>query len=183
MALIAVGIKLTSKGPIIFSQKRIGKNGKVFTIYKFRTMYVGAHKDKDKFLDLNEADGPVFKIRDDPRFVGIGKFLARTGLDELPQLWNVIRGEMSLVGPRPLPVDERARLPLWQRERERTLPGITSSWVVNGHHNVSFKDWMRSDLDYIENQSLVDDLQILAKTFWMMVKLLIGWLVRIPGSS
>ncbi len=175
MVLIAVGIKLSSKGPVIFSQKRAGKNGRTFTLYKFRTMYVGAHKDKHKFLGDNEADGPVFKIRDDPRFVGIGKFLARTGLDELPQLFNVVKGDMALVGPRPLPIDEQERMPLWQRQRENALPGITSPWVINGHHSVSFKDWMKSDLDYIQKQNILTDLLVLGKTLVMMVKLLLNF--------
>lgn len=174
MVLIALAIKLTSKGPIIFSQKRAGKLGKVFTIYKFRTMYPGAEKDREKFKKLNEASGPVFKIKNDPRFVGIGKFLARTALDELPQLFNVIKGEMSLVGPRPLPVYEAKQLKPWQKKREKVLPGITSAWVVNGRHNLSFTEWINSDLEYIKKAKIGYDSKILLKTFWMMAKLVIA---------
>lgn len=172
LILIAVLIELTSRGPVIFSQKRIGKNGKVFTMYKFRTMYVGADRDQEKYRYLNEVGHPVFKIKNDPRFVGIGKFLAHTGLDELPQLFNVLAGDMSLVGPRPLPVEERKRLPVWQREREKVLPGITSAWVVNGRHELAFKEWMKSDLAYVQNHNFFVDCQILGNTFFMIIKLL-----------
>ena len=170
--VIAQMIKLSSKGPVIFKQKRLGKNGKVFTLYKFRTMVNNAEKLKKKYLKLNEADGPVFKIKNDPRFInGLGKFLARSGLDELPNIINVFKGKMSLVGPRPLPVNEAKKIPSkYKKIRESVLPGITSSWVVNGSHSLSFKKWMELDLDYIKNISLKTDLKIMVKTLLMVLK-------------
>ena len=136
----------------------------------FRTMYVGAERDQEKYRHLNEADGPVFKIKDDPRFVGIGKFLARTGLDELPQLINVIKGEMSLVGPRPLPVNEAKKLTSAQKVRELIKPGMTSSWVVKGAHSLTFRKWMKLDRIYVENASFLTDLSILLKTGEIVLK-------------
>ena len=176
MTVIALLVKLTSKGPVIFRQKRIGKNGKTFIMYKFRTMYVGAEKDRNKYKKLNEADGPAFKIRNDPRFVGIGRFLARTGLDELPQIYNILKGEMNFVGPRPLPVYEYKKLKPWQKKRQSVLPGITSPWVVNGKHRVSFDVWMKSDIEYIKKKNYLYDLLIMLKTFVMMLRLLINFL-------
>ena len=136
----------------------------------FRTMYEGADRNQKKYAHLNEADGPVFKIMDDPRFVGIGKFLARTGLDELPQLINVIRGEMSLVGPRPLPVSEAKKLTEAQKVRELVKPGMTSSWVISGAHSLSFAEWMKLDRIYVENASFLTDLSILIKTSEIVLK-------------
>lgn len=169
---VAIGIAFASSGPLIFKQKRVGKHGRVFKIYMFRTMYVGAERDQKKYKRLNEADGPVFKIKDDPRFVGIGKFLARTGLDELPQLINVIKGEMSLVDPRPLPLNEANKLTKTQKVRELINPGMTSSWVVKGSHNLSFKNWMMLDREYVENASLRKDVEILFKTALLVPKLI-----------
>ena len=171
MAVIALLGKLTSKGPVIFEQKRVGKNGEVFIMYKLRTMYVGAEKDRKKYKKLNESDGPVFKIKDDPRFVGIGRFLARTGLDELPQIINILKGEMSFVGPRPLPVYEYEKLKPWQKKRQQVLPGVTSSWVINGKHKISFDKWMKSDLEYVKNKSFIGDLRIVWKTIVLIVRL------------
>lgn len=163
-AIIAILIKLGSSGPAFFKQKRVGKDGGVFELIKFRTMSKGAESKLAKLKHLNEVDGPVFKIRDDPRFIGIGKFLARTGLDELPQLINVIKGEMSLVGPRPLPVSEAKKLTKTQKVRELVKPGMTSSWVISGAHNLKFREWMKLDKDYVENASLSKDFLILYKT-------------------
>ena len=173
MTVIGLLIEFTSKGSMIFTQKRIGKNGKVFMMYKFRTMYVGAEKDRNEYKKLNEADGPVFKIRKDPRFVGIGRFLARTGLDELPQLVNILKGEMNFVGPRPLPVYEYNKLKPWQKKRQLVLPGITSSWVINGKHKISFDKWMKSDLEYVKKKSFFYDIEILAKTFLMVLNIIL----------
>lgn len=163
-------LKLINNGPIFFFQKRVGKDGRVFNFIKFRTMRVTAEQERAKYMHLNEADGPVFKIRDDPRFVGIGKFLANTGLDELPQLINVIKGEMSLVGPRPLPVSEANKLTKAQKVRELVKPGITSSWVISGAHNLKFEEWMRLDKGYVENASFSKDLEILLKTAEIVLK-------------
>ena len=168
--VISIMIKLTSKGPIFFIQQRVGKDGKVFKMIMFRTMYEEAERDQVKYRHLNEADGPVFKIRDDPRFVGIGKFLAKTGLDELPQLINVIKDEMSLVGPRPLPAAEAKKLTRTQKVRELIKPGVTSSWVVSGAHNLKFEKWAQLDRDYVAQASLVTDVSILIRTSLLMLK-------------
>ena len=165
-------IKLASAGSVFFKQPRTGKAGKTFEIVMFRTMYPGAHQDQEKFVKQNEADGPVFKIRNDPRFVGVGKQLARSGLDELPQLINVIKGDMSLVGPRPLPINEAKKLTNDQRIRELVKPGMTSSWVSEGAHNLSFAKWMKLDRIYVENASLAIDITILTRTILLVFKLL-----------
>lgn len=173
LLLIGILIKLDSKGPIIFKQKRMGGDGKVFVIYKFRTMVKGAEKLKEKYRHLNEVDGPVFKIRNDPRFTKVGKFLSHTGLDELPQLINIIKGDMSLVGPRPLPINEERKIPKkWQNTRRKARPGIFSSWLVNGAHELSFKEWMEIDTIDIEKSSFHHDLMILLKTVHLELKLL-----------
>ena len=171
--ITAVLIKLTSKGSVFFTQKRIGKDGKIFTIFKFRTMKVGAEQERSRLLSKNQVDGPVFKIYDDPRYTKTGKILAHTGLDELPQLINVIKGEMSLVGPRPLPVSEARKLTKAQKVRELVKPGITSSWVVLGAHNLKFREWMELDRKYVENASFSKDLSILFKTVAMVLSLIL----------
>jgi len=141
-------------------------------------MKVGAENDQKKYAHLNEADGPVFKIRNDPRFVGIGKSLARTGLDELPQLINVIKGEMSLVGPRPLPVYEAKKLTNAQKARELVKPGMTSSWVISGAHSLSFAEWMKLDRIYVEKASLLGDLSILLKTSEIVFKQILNQVMK-----
>lgn len=162
--LFAILIELDSPGPVIFKQKRVGKNGKVFILYKFRTMIGDAENLQKKYLHLNEADGPVFKIKNDPRYTRLGKILSHTGLDELPQLFNVLKGEMSLVGPRPLPVIEEAKIPKrWRVKRREVKPGLASSWLVKGAHNLSFSQWMNSDLEDIKKSSLAYDLAIFLK--------------------
>ncbi len=170
--IIGFIIFFTDGWPVIFSQKRVGKDGKVFVMYKFRTMVRDAESLKRKYLKLNEVDGPVFKIKDDPRFVGVGKRLARSGLDELPQLWNVLKGEMSLVGPRPLPVDEAKSLTKEQRKRHLIRPGITSTWVVEGAHYLTFHQWNKKDHDYIQRANLRTDISVLVESLFLVVKLL-----------
>jgi len=160
-------------------QKRIGKDGEVFEMYKFRTMRVGAEKEKKKYLELNEVDGPVFKIINDPRFTKIGKFLAHTGLDELPQLYNVLGGEMAIVGPRPLPVKEESQIAEKYRYIRRTvLPGIISNWVLDGYHGMNFENWMRQDMRYIENRSFAGDLVLLIRSVGLFIRLLAKETVR-----
>lgn len=162
--LIAAAIKCTSKGPVLFSQKRSGLNGRHFNVHKFRTMVVNAEELKKTLMDANEVDGPVFKIKKDPRITGIGAFLRKTSLDELPQLFNVLKGEMSLVGPRPpLPV-EVEEYKLWQRRRLSMKPGLTCIWQVSGRNDVSFEQWMNMDLQYIDNWSFGLDLKLLLLT-------------------
>jgi exopolysaccharide biosynthesis polyprenyl glycosylphosphotransferase len=164
--LIALFIKLSSPGPVFFKQKRSGLNGAPFTLYKFRTMVTNAEQFKHELAAMNEMSGPVFKVTNDPRVTPIGKFLRKWSLDELPQLWNVLRGEMSLVGPRPLPVDEvRQFNDLAHRRRLSMKPGLTCLWQVSGRNQISdFKEWVRLDLEYIDNWSFWLDLKILLLT-------------------
>jgi lipopolysaccharide/colanic/teichoic acid biosynthesis glycosyltransferase len=164
MFATAIAIKATSPGPVLFQQWREGKGGKLFRIYKFRTMRVGADDEKQRLRALSEQDGPAFKIKNDPRLTGLGKYLRMTCIDELPQLLNVLKGDMSLVGPRPLPVDESLHCNRWQRRRLDVLPGMTCTWQVCGGREVSFDDWMRMDLQYLRQQGLVEDVRLLTKT-------------------
>ena len=168
---VGLMIKLDSHGSVIFRQKRVGKDGKIFVIYKFRTMIENAEKMQDKYRSLNEVDGPVFKIKDDPRYTKFGKFLSHTGLDELPQLLNIIKGEMSFVGPRPLPVDEEKYIPLrWRTIRRSTKPGITSSWLISGAHGLTFNQWLQHDVDDIAKSCLPFDLYKIWDTFLFMLR-------------
>jgi exopolysaccharide biosynthesis polyprenyl glycosylphosphotransferase len=164
--LIALAIKLTSPGPVFFRQQRSGLNGSPFTLYKFRTMVTNAEQFKHELEAMNEMSGPVFKVTNDPRVTPIGKFLRKYSLDELPQLYNVLRTEMSLVGPRPLPVDEVKRFEnLAHRRRLSVKPGLTCLWQISGRNQISdFRDWVRLDLEYIDNWSLWLDLKILVRT-------------------
>jgi exopolysaccharide biosynthesis polyprenyl glycosylphosphotransferase len=160
----AILIKLTSPGPILFRQERCGLNGRVFVMHKFRSMVDNAEQFRFEFEALNEMDGPVFKSSRDPRITWVGRFLRRFSIDELPQLYNVLRGDMSLVGPRPPLPQEVIRYERWQRRRLSMKPGITCLWQISGRNEVSFKDWMKLDLEYIDNWSLLLDLKILLKT-------------------
>jgi exopolysaccharide biosynthesis polyprenyl glycosylphosphotransferase len=164
--LIAIAIKLTSRGPVFFKQQRSGQNGKPFTLYKFRTMVTNAEQYRHELEAMNEMSGPVFKLTKDPRVTPIGKFLRKYSLDELPQFWNVLCGDMSLVGPRPLPVDEVKRFSdVAHRRRLSVKPGLTCLWQIGGRNKISdFKDWVRLDLEYIDNWSLWLDLKILLYT-------------------
>jgi exopolysaccharide biosynthesis polyprenyl glycosylphosphotransferase len=165
-ALVALAIKLTSPGPVLFRQQRSGQNGAPFSLYKFRTMVSNAEQFKHELEAMNEMTGPVFKVTNDPRVTRLGKFLRKYSLDELPQLWNVLRGEMSLVGPRPLPVDEVKRFnDLAHRRRLSVKPGLTCLWQIKGRNQISdFKDWVRLDLEYIDNWSFWLDVKILLLT-------------------
>jgi exopolysaccharide biosynthesis polyprenyl glycosylphosphotransferase len=164
--LIGLLIKLTSPGPVLFRQQRSGINGRPFTLYKFRTMVTNADQLKHELAAMNEMSGPVFKVSNDPRITRFGKLLRKYSLDELPQFFNVLRGEMSLVGPRPLPVDEVKRFnDLSHRRRLSVKPGLTCLWQISGRNNVSdFRDWVRLDLEYIDHWSLWLDLTILWRT-------------------
>jgi exopolysaccharide biosynthesis polyprenyl glycosylphosphotransferase len=163
-ALCAVLIKITSPGPVFFSQERMGLNGRRFFCHKFRTMVVDAEKRLAEVQHLNEVDGPVFKIKRDPRITRVGALLRKTSVDELPQLWNVLVGEMSLVGPRPPIPSEVEKYERWQRRRLSMRPGITCLWQISGRSDLDFDTWMRLDLRYIDNWSLTLDLIILLKT-------------------
>lgn len=164
LALTAVLVKLTSPGPVLFRQTRIGLDGRLFELVKFRTMHADAELRLPDVIDLNEASGPLFKIAEDPRVTRLGRLLRRTSLDELPQLWNVLRGEMSLVGPRPaLPAESMAWAPE-VRDRLRVKPGMTGMWQINGRSHTSFDDYVRLDLFYVDNWSLTTDLAVLLRT-------------------
>ncbi len=163
---VAIAIKLTTPGPVLFRQQRSGLSGAAFTLYKFRTMVTNAEQLQHELAAMNEMTGPVFKVTNDPRVTATGKFLRKYSLDELPQLWNVLRGEMSLVGPRPLPVDEVKRFDnLAHRRRLSVKPGLTCLWQISGRNQISnFKEWVRLDLEYIDNWSFWLDLKILIFT-------------------
>lgn len=162
--MIAVAIKLNSPGPVLYRQQRVGKDGRLFQLYKFRSMYRDAEQRRAALSALNEATGPLFKMRNDPRVTRVGRILRRTSLDELPQLLNVLRGEMSLVGPRPPLPSEVERYEEWQLGRLRAVPGMTGLWQVSGRSEVSFHDMVRLDLHYIRNWSLSLDIEILWRT-------------------
>ena len=167
---IAVAICLDSPGPVFFTQRRIGENGRIFRLWKFRSMYVDAESRKKGLLQRNEMNGAVFKIRNDPRVTRVGRFLRKTSLDELPQFWNILRGEMSLVGTRPPTPDEVERYEHWHRRRISIRPGLTGLWQVSGRNQVrDFDEIARLDIKYIENWSLWLDIKILFKTFQVIL--------------
>ncbi|MFQ5674959.1 MAG: sugar transferase [bacterium] len=162
-------IKVTSKGPILFTQVRSGLNGRKFKLYKFRTMIVGAEVKKRELEKANEMDGPVFKINKDPRITPVGRFLRKFSIDEIPQLFNVLRGDMSIVGPRPpLPVEVEL-YKMWQRRRLSLRPGLTCTWQVSGRNKIRFEKWMQMDLDYIDRWSLWLDFKILFRTVFVVL--------------
>lgn len=163
----AVLIKATSKGPVFFRQVREGKDGRQFGILKFRTMVVNAEALQERLRSESEQDGPAFKLTNDPRVTTVGHYLRKSCVDELPQLWNILKGEMSLVGPRPLPVEESLACTAWQRARLTVLPGLTCTWQAYGGRDVKFAQWMQMDLDYIERRSLKFDLKLIFDTAYM----------------
>jgi exopolysaccharide biosynthesis polyprenyl glycosylphosphotransferase len=164
-ACIALAIKLDSRGPVFFVQERIGLGRRKFRMIKFRTMEADAEQQQGEIEELNEVDGAAFKIKDDPRVTRVGRVLRKLSLDEMPQMWNVFRGDMSLVGPRPLPVRDVQRFDsAWQNRRFSVRPGLTCLWQINGRHEIDFDHWMELDLQYIDNWSLSLDFDILFKT-------------------
>jgi exopolysaccharide biosynthesis polyprenyl glycosylphosphotransferase len=165
LLLVSLLIKATSPGPVFFRQERLGLNKRRIKLLKFRTMVPDADKQQRELEHLNEAEGPVFKIKNDPRVTAVGRFLRRFSIDELPQLFNVLTGEMSLVGPRPLPIRDVERIDAqWHKRRFSVKPGLTCLWQVNGRSDVNFERWVRLDLEYIDRWSLGLDMKILAKT-------------------
>ena len=163
-AVAAILIKLDSPGPVLFCQTRVGENGKPFRFYKLRTMYVDADRRKQELAHHNEMDGPVFKIRDDPRVTRVGRYLRKYSIDETPQLVHVLLGQMSLVGPRPPLIDEVARYEPWQTERLSVRPGLTCIWQVSGRNEIPFERWVLMDIDYIRHRNFWLDLALLVKT-------------------
>lgn len=171
LLIIAILIKITSPGPVFFIQDRVGLNKRRFKLYKFRTMIPDAEKKQAELEALNEQDGPVFKIKNDPRLTKIGHILRKTSIDELPQLINVLKGDMSLVGPRPLPVRDYKGFNIdWHRRRFSVRPGVTCLWQANGRNNITFAEWMELDMEYIDTWSLKLDMKILAKTLPAVLK-------------
>lgn len=162
--LVALLIKATSRGPILFTQLRGGRGGVPFKVYKFRTMVVDAEARKAELLHLNERSGPAFKMKKDPRVTPVGRFLRATSMDELPQFFNVLMGDMSIVGPRPLPIAECHKFDQWHRRRLEVKPGLTCIWQVSARENQSFDHWVRQDIEYIENLSFWLDLKLILKT-------------------
>ena len=168
IAIVACAVKFTSKGPVFFSQKRVGKNGELFDMYKFRSMVVNAEELKEKLAYQNEMSGPMFKMKDDPRVTKVGKFIRKTSLDELPQLWNVLKGDMSLVGPRPSLPKEVAQFEKWMYKRLCVKPGLTCFWQVSGRNNIDFEDWMKLDIKYVDERNLWIDIKLIFKTVLML---------------
>lgn len=168
LLIVAIVIKIESKGPIIFSQKRIGLNGQEFKMYKFRSMVVNAEELKEKLVKKNEMSGPMFKIKDDPRITKVGKFIRKTSIDELPQLINIVKGDMSLVGPRPSLPNEVAKFEPWMLDRLNVKPGLTCFWQVSGRNNIDFIEWMKLDLKYVDERSFLLDLKLIFKTFFVL---------------
>lgn len=163
-AIISLVIRLDSKGNIFYKQERVGLKGKIFYIYKFRSMVTDADKMLDQLKDLNEADGPVFKIKNDPRITRVGRFMRKHSIDELPQLINVLKGDMSLVGPRPALPSEVETYNEYQKQRLSVTPGLTCYWQISGRSQVSFDEWMDFDMKYIKEQNLLLDLKLILLT-------------------
>jgi exopolysaccharide biosynthesis polyprenyl glycosylphosphotransferase len=168
MLIAAMAIKVESKGPIIFTQDRVGLNGEIFKIYKFRSMVVNAEKTLKYLKDKNEMSGPVFKIKDDPRVTKVGKFIRKTSIDELPQLFNVLKGDMSLVGPRPNLPKEVMQYTEFQKQKLLAKPGLTCYWQVMGRNTIDFEDWIKLDIKYIQERSLWVDIKLIFKTFFVL---------------
>ena len=168
LLIVAIAIKLESKGSIIFSQKRIGLKGKEFKMYKLRSMVEDAEKLKKDLMKSNEMSGPMFKMKDDPRVTRVGKFIRKTSIDELPQLVNVLKGDMSLVGPRPSLPKEVKKFKPWMKKRLEVKPGLTCFWQVSGRNNIDFEDWMKLDIKYVEERSFLVDIKLIFKTFFVL---------------
>lgn len=167
--IVSMLIKLESKGEVIFKQKRVGLNGKEFYMYKFRSMVINAEELKAELESQNEMSGPMFKIKDDPRITKVGKFIRKTSIDELPQLINVIKGDMSLVGPRPSLPKEVKKFEPWMMERLEVKPGLTCIWQVSGRNNIDFEDWMKLDIKYVRERSFKLDIKLILKTVLVLL--------------
>ena len=168
LIVVAILIKIESKGPVIFSQERVGINNKKFKMYKFRSMVVNAEDMKEKLEKQNERKGPMFKIKNDPRITKIGRFIRKTSIDELPQLINILKGEMSIVGPRPSLPKEVIQFEPWMLERLKVKPGLTCYWQVQGRDHIEFEDWMRLDVKYVKDRNFLLDIKLIFKTFFVL---------------
>ncbi|MBS5981017.1 MULTISPECIES: sugar transferase [Clostridium] len=169
LIVVAILIKIESKGPVIFSQERVGINNKKFKMYKFRSMVVNAEDMKEKLEKQNERKGPMFKIKNDPRVTTIGRFIRKTSIDELPQLINILKGEMSIVGPRPSLPKEVIQFEPWMLERLKVKPGLTCYWQVQGRDHIEFEDWMRLDVKYVKDRNFLLDIKLIFKTFFVFL--------------
>ena len=168
LLIAAIAIKIESKGPVIFSQKRIGLNGKEFKMFKLRSMVEDAEALKKDLMKKNEMSGPMFKMKDDPRVTKVGKIIRKTSIDELPQLINVLKGDMSLVGPRPSLPKEVKKFKPWMKKRLDVKPGLTCYWQVSGRNSIGFEDWMKLDIKYVEERSFWVDIKLIFKTFFVL---------------
>lgn len=167
--IVAIAIKIEdSKGSVLFSQKRVGQYGKEFNMYKFRSMVSNAEELKAKLMEQNEMSGPMFKMKHDPRITKVGKFIRKTSIDELPQLINILKGEMSLVGPRPSLLKEVDKFEPWMLERLEVKPGLTCYWQVMGRNDIDFEDWMKLDVKYVHDRNLWLDIKLIFKTFFVL---------------
>lgn len=168
LLIVAIAIKIESKGPVIFSQQRIGLKGEEFKMYKLRSMVEDAEELKKDLMKDNEMSGPMFKMKDDPRVTRVGHFIRKTSIDELPQLINVLKGDMSLVGPRPSLPKEVKRFKPWMKKRLDVKPGLTCYWQVSGRNSIDFEDWMKLDIKYVEERSFLIDIKLIFKTFFVL---------------
>ena len=168
LLIVSILIATTSKGPVIFKQDRVGKNGIIFKMYKFRSMVSNAEELKAQLEKDNEMNGPMFKIKNDPRITKVGRFIRKTSIDEIPQLINVLKGEMSLVGPRPSLPSEVKEFEPWMLERLTILPGLTCYWQVMGRNDIEFNEWMKLDIKYVRERNFWLDLKLIFKTFFVL---------------
>lgn len=168
LIIVGILIKFESKGPIVFTQKRVGKDGKEFDMYKLRSMVLNAEEIKEKLKEQNEMSGPMFKMKDDPRITKVGKFIRKTSIDELPQLVNILKGDMSLVGPRPSLPNEVKEFETWMLKRLNVKPGLTCYWQVMGRNNIDFEDWMKLDVKYVNERSFLLDIKLIFKTVFVL---------------
>ena len=168
LVIVAIAIKLDSKGPIFFKQDRVGKDEELFSMYKFRSMVVNAEELKKELENQNEMSGPMFKMKKDPRITRVGRFIRKTSIHELPQLVNVIKGDMSLVGPRPSLPKEVEQFEPWMKERLTVQPGITCFWQVMGRNSIPFEEWMKLDVKYVRERNYFLDIKLIFKTFFVL---------------
>ena len=168
LVVVAIRIRVESKGSIIFSQDRVGKDGRIFKMYKFRSMVINAEELKEKLANENERTGPMFKIKSDPRITNVGRFIRNTSIDELPQLVNILKGEMTIVGPRPSLPDEVKEFEGWMLKRLNVKPGLTCYWQVLGRNDIEFNQWMKLDVRYVEERNIIIDAKLIFKTFFVL---------------
>lgn len=168
LVIVSILIKIETKGPVIFSQNRVGRAGEIFKIYKFRSMVANSENLKEKLIEQNERNGPMFKIKNDPRITKVGRVIRKTSIDELPQLINILRGDMSIVGPRPSLPEEVTQFEDWMLDRLRVRPGLTCYWQIEGRNNIDFIEWMKLDIKYVKERNTVIDLKLIFKTFFVL---------------